>query len=524
MGMAPLTLDRMLRRHAVERGAKTALRDASTSLSYAMLEHRARQVAQGLLAAGVVPGDRVCYLGKNTLAYFEYFLGAAKVGAVTVPINWRLAPPELAYIVGNARPKMMLVEEPFAPVAAAAAPRLSQLVTGGGSDTFAAWRDSHGDADLQPVADWNQPLLQMYTSGTTGRAKGAVLTHRSLFSLRAQQRALPAWYGWSADDVSLIAMPAAHVSGTGWAIWTLEHGATGIVAREFDPHAVLDQILQHRINKIMMVPTAMQIAVRHPRARGADFSFLEFIYYGGAPLPEALLAECVEVFGCGFVQMYGMTETAGTIVALAPEDHHPARGACTRSVGRALEGVELKVVDDSGSTLPAGSTGEIVTRSSANMLGYFEMPEATAEALDAEGWMRTGDAGYLDTDGYLYLQDRVKDMIISGGENIYPAEVENAIFGHPAVAEVAVVGVPDDKWGESVKAVIVPVAGAARNDADVLAWVAARIARYKVPKSIDWVSALPRNHTGKVLRRVLRDAYRQNARSSKTSVVDSDPT
>jgi acyl-CoA synthetase (AMP-forming)/AMP-acid ligase II len=458
------------------------------------------------------------------LAYFEYFLGAAKLGAVTIPINWRLAPPELAYIVDNGRPKMMLVEEPFAAVAAAAAPQLSRLVTGGDTDTFAAWRDRQADVDLQPVADWNQPLLQMYTSGTTGRAKGAVLTHRNLFSLRAQQRALPAWYAWSADDVSLIAMPAAHVSGTGWAVWTLQHGATGIVTREFDPQAVLDQILQHRINKVMMVPTAMQIAVRHPRARGADFSFLEYIYYGGAPLPQALLAECVEVFGCGFVQMYGMTETAGTIVALAPEDHDPARGACMRSVGRALGGVELKIVDDGGATLPAGSTGEIMTRSKANMLGYFETPEATAEALDAEGWLRTGDAGYLDAAGYLYLQDRVKDMIISGGENIYPAEVENAIFGHPAVAEVAVVGVPDDKWGESVKAVIVPAAGAERNDADVLAWVAARIARYKVPKSIDWVSALPRNHTGKVLRRVLRDAYRQSAHSPQTPTADSGPT
>jgi len=514
----------MLRRHAAEQGAKTALRDASTSLSYAVLEHRARQVAQGLLAAGVAQGDRVCYLGKNTLAYFEYFLGAAKLGAVTVPINWRLAPPGLAYSVGNARPKKMLVEAPFAAVAATAAPQVSRLVTGADSDTFVAWREGQGDADLQPIADWNQPLLQMYTSGTTGRPKGAVLTHRNVFALRAQQRALPAWFSWSPQDVSLIAMPAAHVSGTGWAIWTLQHGATGVVAREFDPHAVLDQILQYRINKIMMVPTAMQIAVRHPRARGADFSFLEYIYYGGAPLPQALLAECVEVFGCGFVQMYGMTETGGTIVALAPEDHHPDRGACTCSVGRPLEGVELGIVDDSGAALPAGSTGEIVTRASANMLGYFEMPEATAEALNAEGWLRTGDAGYLDAAGYLYLQDRVKDLIISGGENIYPAEVENAIFGHPAVAEVAVVGVPDDKWGESVKAVIVPVAGAERNDADILAWVAARIARYKVPKSIDWVSALPRNHTGKVLRRVLRDSYRESARSPKTNTVDSGPT
>jgi acyl-CoA synthetase (AMP-forming)/AMP-acid ligase II len=466
-------------------------------------------VAQGLLAAGVAPGDRVCYLGKNTLAYFEYLLGATKLGAVTVPINWRLAPPEVAHVVGNARPKMLLTEEPFAAVVAAAAPELRCLVCGGYGDSFAAWRDSQPDIDLQPITDWNQPVLQMYTSGTTGRAKGAVLTHRNLFALRAQQHALPEWYRWSAEDVSLIAMPAAHVSGTGWAIWTLQHGATGIVAREFDPNAVLDQILDHRINKLMLVPTAMQIAVRHPRARGADFSFLKYIYYGGAPLPQALLTECVEVFGCSFVQMYGMTETAGTIVALAPEDHDPERCPRMRSVGRPLEGVEVKIVDSDGAALPAGATGEIVTRSSANMLGYFEMPAATAETLDAEGWLRTGDAGYLDTEGYLYLQDRVKDMIISGGENIYPAEVENAIFGHPAVAEVAVVGVPDEKWGEAVKAVIVPVAGADRNDADVIAWAAARIARYKVPKSIDWVSTLPRNHTGKVLRRVLRDSYRR---------------
>jgi acyl-CoA synthetase (AMP-forming)/AMP-acid ligase II len=507
--MEPPTLDQILQRHADERGAKIALQDASSALSYAQLEHRARQVAQGLHAAGVATGDRVGYLGKNTLAYFEFFVGAAKLGAVTVPINWRLAPPEIAHVLDDARPKVLLVEGAFSSVASGLGAHVTRLYTGGADETFAAWRDSQSDTPLTGhnlVED--SPVLQMYTSGTTGRAKGVVLTHRNLFALRAQQRDMPEWFRWSADDVSLIAMPAAHVSGTGWAIWTLQHGATGVVAREFDPHAVIDQILQHRISKVLMVPTALQIAARHPSARGADFSFLKYIYYGGAPLPQSLLTECRAVFGCSFVQMYGMTETAGTIVALAPEDHDCARGSRPRSVGRPLEGVELKIIDARGTCVPPGASGEIVTRSPANMSGYFAMPEATSEAIDTGGWLRTGDAGYVDSEGYLYLQDRVKDMIISGGENIYPAEVENALFGHPAIAEVAVIGVPHEKWGEAVKAVIVPTAGAQQDDADVIAWAAARIARYKVPKSIEWVSSLPRNHTGKVLRRLLRDSYR----------------
>jgi acyl-CoA synthetase (AMP-forming)/AMP-acid ligase II len=224
-------------------------------------------------------------------------------------------------------------------------------------------------------------------------------------------------------------------------------------------------------------------------------------------MPLALLRECIEVFGCGFVQMYGMTETAGAIVALPPEDHETESGARLASVGQPLPGVELRILDPAGQPLPAGEIGEIATRSLANMTGYYNLPQATAATIDGEGWLHTGDAGYLDADGYLFLKDRIKDLIISGGENVYPAEVEIAICDHPDVAEVAVIGVPDAKWGESVKAIVVAKPGANPEAASIIAWARARIAAYKTPRYVEFVAALPRNASGKILRRELREHH-----------------
>ena len=503
--MTSVTLNELLCRQVAAHADKCALYFAGDTRSYAEIERRAAQIAHGLTARGIGPGDRVAYLGKNSLAYFEYFLGAMKARAVTVPVNWRLADPEVAYILQNARPKLLLIEPEFAATAANAAPAVDVLVSGGLRDTFNAWCDSQHSEPVNPVVDWRETVLQLYTSGTTGRPKGAMLTHQSLLGLRMNPETLPEWYRWTAADSSLIAMPVAHISGTGWGLWTLQHGATGVIVREFDPNVVFELMVANRINKVMMVPTAMQIAVRHPLAKTTDFSFLRYLYYGGAPLPVELLSECADVFRCGFVQMYGMTETSGTIAALAPEDHDPARGGRLRSVGRALPGVELKISDAEGRTLPPEMMGEIMIRTQANMAGYFEMPGETAATIDSQGWLRSGDAGYLDDAGYLYLKDRVKDMIISGGENIYPAEVEHAIYGHPKVAEVAVIGVPHPKWGEAVKAFIVPVQGATPTVEEIVEWAAQRIARFKLPKSVELVNALPRNHTGKVLRRELRE-------------------
>jgi fatty-acyl-CoA synthase len=247
--------------------------------------------------------------------------------------------------------------------------------------------------------------------------------------------------------------------------------------------------------------------VNHPRCAQTDFGRLKYIFYGAAPIPLALLRQCVKVFGCEFAQAYGMTETTGTVVMLPPQDHDPEGSPRMRAAGKPVPGVEVKIVGGDGQVVPTGEVGEIVTRSSNNMLGYWKRPDATAAAKTADNWVYTGDAGYMDAEGYIYIHDRVKDMIISGGENVYPAEVENAIYGHPDVADVAVIGVPDAAWGEAVKAVCVPRPGHTVDPASVIAWARERIAGFKVPKSVDVIAELPRNPTGKILRRSLRAPY-----------------
>jgi long-chain acyl-CoA synthetase len=377
-----------------------------------------------------------------------------------------------------------------------------------GHPDFAGWRDA-ASCDPPGVRITSADIaIQLYTSGTTGRPKGAMLTHNNILAPRKLAAVADMdWNRWGPDDISLVAMPVAHIGGTGWGVVGLVNGAKGVVAREFDPTRVLDFIARDQISKMFMVPAALQIVVRQPHARQVDYSRLAYILYGAAPIPLDLLRECIEVFGCGFVQQYGMTETTGTIVYLPPEDHDPAGNARMRSAGLPMPGVELKVLGEDGQALPPGEVGEVAIRSPANMAGYWKLPEATADTIDADGWLRTGDAGYIDADGYLFIHDRVKDMIISGGENIYPAEVESAVYGHPHVAEVAVIGVPDDTWGEAVKAVVALKPGAPADPADIIAFARTRIAAFKAPKTIDFVEALPRNASGKILRRELREPY-----------------
>jgi fatty-acyl-CoA synthase len=510
------TLGDMMRHNASVRPHAIALSFEGRLTTYDELERHANQVANGLHALAVRPGQHVVYLGKNSDLYFELFLGAAKAGAIMTPINWRLALPEVAYIIEDCKAPVLFVGPEFTAVAEKLAKDIAcirDVITMEsdvpGWQAFTRWRDRQSDAQPLLGIQRDDTAIQLYTSGTTGRPKGAMIRHRNLLDMLDAIKDAPGveWNRWTPEDVSLVATPVGHIGGSGWGITTFYHGAKAVVAREFDPSRILDYIEKERVSKFALVPSAIQFMIRDPRAKTTDFSCLKHLLYGSAPMPAELLREGMEVIGCGFVQVYGMTETGGAVVALPPEDHTLPATPKMMSAGRALPGVEAAIFDSTGRRLPPGEIGEIAIRSVANMSGYWNLPDATTATIDAEGWLRTGDAGVMDEDGYLYIRDRVKDMIITGGENVYPAEVENAIYGHPHVADVAVIGLPDEKWGEAVTAVIVAKPGAVPDAADIAGFARTRIAGFKTPKRVEFVAELPRNAAGKVLRRELRARF-----------------
>ncbi|MDP9082293.1 MAG: long-chain-fatty-acid--CoA ligase [Pseudomonadota bacterium] len=504
----------LVRRWGRERPARRALRFEGRDTSYAELDRQTNQVAAALFAEGIRAGDRIAYYGKNSDYYFTLFYGAAKLGAVTVPVSWRLTAPELIYIVNDIGSQLLFVgdeQRATAQQAAAEMPKVRRLIPmehAAGGAGFAEWLGHYSDADLLLPASPDCVLLQLYTSGTTGRPKGAMLTSRNLYGLIEHCRANGVeWERWQKDDIALVAMPVGHIGGSGFGARTLYDGATAFIAREFDPGAVLGFIERERISKLFLVPAAIRIMLQDPHAATVDYSRIVHLIYGGSPIQLPLLRAAKAVMGVKFVQHYGMTETAGTFVALEEHDHDTAGTPRMHSAGKALPGVELRVVDPQGRVVAAGVVGEIITRSVKAMTGYWNLPQETAQTIDNQGWLRTGDAGHLDADGYLFLQDRIKDMIVSGGENVYPAEVEAVFASHAAVDEVAVIGVPDDRWGEAVKAVIVGKSGVEIAVDDLLGYARTRLAGFKVPKSIDFVTALPRNANGKVLKRILREPY-----------------
>ncbi|MFO1255686.1 MAG: fatty acid--CoA ligase [Sphingomonadaceae bacterium] len=502
------TFDEFLRFWAADRGDKLAMEGDDLALTFAELEDATARVASALLAKGVKKGERIAWFGKNSATYFTLFFGAARAGIVMVPVGWRLAEPEAAFIIDNAEARLLFLGEGFEACAETLGRRPGLIGCFTVPEAQAQFLKAPR-ADFEPSGA-DEAVLQLYTSGTTGNPKGAVLSNRNLFGLRkAGLDNPPAHTLWDDDEAVLVAMPCAHIGGTGLGIMALAAGLPGIVLTEFEPTRVFDAVENRGCTRFFIVPAALALLLNHPDCAKTDFSRVKYILYGASPIPLELLRQCIAMFGAEFVQNYGMTETTGTICVLPPEDHSAEGNPRMRSAGKPLPGVEIVIRAPDGKELPVGEIGEICTRSSSNMLGYWKLPEATASTMDADGWVATGDVGYLDEDGYVYMYDRAKDMIITGGENVYPAEVESAIYGHPDVLEVAVIGVPDDKWGEAVKAVCVPRPGATIDPESVIAWSRDRIAGFKVPKSVDVIDMLPRNPSGKILRRQLREPYWQ---------------
>ena len=500
------TFDQFLRHWAADRPDRVAMEGDDLAFTFAELEDVTARVASALLALGVAKGERIAWFGKNSATYFALFFGAARAGVVMVPIGWRLAEPEAAFILDNAEAKLLFLGDGFEGCAATLGqrPGLTRCFTADQArrELIAAPRGTF--APSEP----DEAVLQLYTSGTTGSPKGAVLSNRNLFGLRKAGLENPPHHTlWDEDEAVLVAMPCAHIGGTGLGIVALASGLPGIVLTEFEPSRVFDAVENRGVTRFFIVPAALQMLLNHPACAQTDFSGIKYIMYGASPIPLELLRQCIAMFGAEFVQNYGMTETTGTICVLPPEDHSVEGNPRMRSVGKPVAGVEIVIRGPDGAAMAQGEIGEIVTRSAANMLGYWKLPEATASTMDAQGWIATGDVGYIDADGYVYMYDRAKDMIITGGENVYPAEVESAIYGHPDVLEVAVIGVPDAKWGEAVKAVCVPKPGCTVEPDSVIAWTRERVAGFKVPKSVDVIEALPRNPSGKILRRSLREPY-----------------
>ncbi|MET0271432.1 MAG: fatty acid--CoA ligase [Phenylobacterium sp.] len=514
------TLGDAARFHGRTRPHKQAFFFEGRITTYADFDRHTSQVANGLLAEGVGHGSRIAYLGKNSDHYFELLFGATRMGAVLTPVNWRLAEPEVVYITNDAEAQVLFIDGACAGLIARIAPQLASvrkivLMEGGdGGEAYETWRDRQSAADQVVTLSPEDVAVQLYTSGTTGRPKGVQITHHNFYAFAEHAAKNPDgypadmdWNAWDEEDVSMVAMPVFHISGTGWGVVGVYSGAFTVVLREFDNAAVIETIRGFKVSKTVLVPTTIQMILDYPGVSGADFASMSDFLYGASPIPLDLLERAVKVFGCGFIQLYGMTETCGAVTYL-PRDDHEKGGPRMRSAGKAVPGAEIRIMDPEEDTvLGPNVVGEICIRSPTTMRGYWKQEAETARCITAGGWVRTGDAGMMDEDGYVFISDRVKDMIVSGGENVYPAEVESAMYGHPDIAEVTVIGVPDPKWGEAVKAVVVAKPGVTPDAAAILDFTRQRIAGYKVPKSVDFIDALPRNATGKVLKRDLRAPY-----------------
>ncbi|MEI4743138.1 long-chain-fatty-acid--CoA ligase [Rhodococcus erythropolis] len=519
--MSELHLPNRIRHSASTRPSDPAITCGDRTLTWAELDGETSTLASAL-AEVTAAGARVGALLRMGLEGAETFIACAKAGAVFIPLNWRLNPLELVDIAEDAELDVLIVDDEFAAGAAAmsaALPEIEVITVGaaGGlpdSRTWAEFVASGNGVDPGQGHDPDAAVLQLYTSGTTGRPKGVVATHRNLYN---EPEGFDV-YEFGSNAVALDALPLFHIAGAGWMSTCLSAGVPLVLLGDMAPTRVADAIATHHVTHAFLVPAVIQTLVDLPTLDSFDLTSLEVVAYGASPITPALLAHAMTVLNCKFVQRYGMTETTGSVSVLRAFDHHVSgpRSELLRSAGKPMIGVEISIRDvTTGEVLPPNKSGEIVARSRNNTRGYWRRDRETAELFTQDGFLRTGDAGHLDDEGYLFVTDRLKDMIITGGENVYPIEVESILAEHPSVAEVAVVGVPDKRWGESVTAVVKLVDGADVPSVDeLIAFSTAKLASYKKPRQIHFVDSLPRNASGKLLKSSLRTMLNASGEAS----------
>jgi fatty-acyl-CoA synthase len=508
MSIPDISLGAWLARRTRATPESRALTFEGTTFTYRQVMDRVDRLAAGLRAGGVCPGDRVGFLGYNHPAFFETLFAAARLGAIFVPLNFRLTSSELAYIIADAGVHTLVVDGEHGDLIDEVRPSLPVRVYVGAGE----WHGQY--QDYEALANWPRPFgptvspvdpetvaLIMYTSGTTGRPKGAMLTHANLWwnntnKLQAMD--------YLESDVTLVAAPLFHIGGLNvTALATWQKGGEIVLMRTFDAGECLRAIPRHGVTTMFGVPAMLLFMSQHPAFDVADLTSVRTLICGGAPVPEPLI-KLFNGRGIPIQQGYGLTETAPAVSLLGAEDALQKVG----SAGRPVFFVDIRIVDPSGSVVTRpGGVGEICVQGPNVMKGYWNRPDATAEAIDTEGWFHTGDAGYFDEDGFLYVSDRFKDMVITGGENVYPAEVESVLYEHPAVAEVAVIGVPDERWGEAVVAVVAAKEGENVTLEDLRDFGGRNLARYKLPSRLHLVDALPRNPAGKVMKFELRERF-----------------
>lgn len=496
-------------RWAAVKPYSTAIIFGDRQFTWAQWSERIRQLASGLTAAGIGCGDRIAFLDKNHPACLEATFAAASIGASIAVINWRLAGGELRYVLTDCDARLLFVGAEFAPAIASLAGSLPALerviVVGGDCDDYEEFLASNPPAEHTVAVDGGDDALVIYSSGTTGNPKGVVLSQKALVAHTVN---VGTAFPFAGDDMNLVAMPLFHVGGICYAFLGIRSGVPSIMIREPDAASVTGAITRGGTHTFLVPPVISGLLAAGEPAITA-ISRLHYLGYGAAPTPLPLLQRalmaCPDV---NFVQVFGQTELSGVATILAPADHRDrGRDELLLSVGRPVLGCEVRIVDlETKSEVPTGSQGEIWVRSDQRMTRYLNKPDATAETIMPGGWVRTGDVGRMDENRHLYVEDRIKDMIISGGENVYGPEVERVLMQHPAICDAAVIGVPDDHWGESVKAIVVASGDDAKPDA-IIAFCREQLAGYKCPRTVDFVPSLPRNPSGKILKRELREPF-----------------